>query len=44
MGLVQRPINPKEKNVVIGPRKPEGFSKIHRNVKSRKERNGPKDA
>ena len=27
MGLIQKPINPKAKEVVIGPRKPKAFSK-----------------
>ena len=33
MGLAQRPISPKSKNMVIGPRKPKGFSKKPMGVK-----------
>ena len=40
MGLVQRPINPKVKDVAIGPGSPKDLVKINENVKSRKESNG----
>ena len=33
MGLAQRPISPKGKDMVIGPRKPKGFSKKPMGVK-----------
>ena len=33
MGLAQRPISPKSKNMVIGLRKPKGFSKKPMGVK-----------
>ena len=44
MGLAQRPISPKSKNMVIGLRKPKGFSKKPMGVKEVRKNEMAEDA